>query len=136
MLRLTLTLTLIFCPSVFSQDTPAKPPPAKSVRDLTAEARKSLVTVSHGGRGNTREGTGTGFAISKDLIATCLHVIGEARAIKARTWDGNELTVLAVHASDRKRDLAILKIKDGNLTPLPLGDSAKLLQGESVIALE
>ena len=43
--------------------------------------------------------------------------------------------MLAVHASDRKRDLAILKIKDGNLTPLPLGDSAKLLQGESVIAL-
>ena len=125
MLRLTYTLALILCVPAFSQDTPAK-----SVRDLTTEARKSLVTVSHGGRGNTREGTGTGFAISKDLIATCLHVIGEARAIKVRTWEGKELTVLAVHASDRKRDLAILKIRDGNLTPLPLGDSAKLLQGE------
>ena len=135
MLRLIIILAFSLCTPVFSQNDPTNPPPAKSVRDLTAEARKSLVTVSHGGRGDTREGTGTGFAISRDLIATCLHVIGEARAIKAQTWDGKKLTVLAVHASDRKRDLAILKIKDGNLTPLPLGDSAKLLQGESVIAL-
>ena len=135
MLRLFIILAFSICTPIFSQNDPAKSPPAKSVSDLTAEARKSLVTVSHSGRGNTREGSGTGFAISKDLIATCLHVIGEARAIKAQTWDGKELTVLAIHASDRKRDLAILKIKDGNLTPLPLGDSASLLQGESVIAL-
>ena len=108
MLRLIIILALSISTPVISQIDPAKSPPAKSVRDLTADARKSLITVSHGGRGNTLEGTGTGFAISKDLIATCLHVIGEARAIKAQTWDGKELTVLAVHASDRKRDLAIL----------------------------
>ncbi len=135
MLRLIIILAFSLCTPVFSQNDSAKSPAAKSVRDLTVEARKSLFTVSHGSRGTTREGTGTGFAISNDLIATCLHVIGEARAIKVQTWDGKELTVLAVHASDRKRDLAILKIKDGDLTPLPLGDSAKLLQGESVIAL-
>ena len=81
MLRLIIILAFSLCTPVFSQNDSAKSPAAKSVRDLTVEARKSLFTVSHGGRGNTRKSTGTGFAISKDLIATCLHVIGEARAL-------------------------------------------------------
>ena len=93
------------------------------------------MTVIHGGRGNTQEGTGTGFAISKDMIATCLHVIGEARPIHVRTAKGEKLEVLSVYSSDRKLDLAILKIKNGDLKPLPLGNSNTITQGDPIIAL-
>ena len=135
MQRLFFSVSLLLCVALNAQENQPPEPPAKTVRELTVNSRKSLVTITHSGRGATREGTGTGFAISTNLIATCLHVIGEARPIGIKTWDGKSLTVTAVHASDRKRDLAILKIKESDLSPLTLGDSSKLLQGESVIAL-
>lgn len=69
------------------------------------------------------------------MIATCLHVIGEARPIHVRTAKGKKLQVLSVYSTDRKRDLAILKIKDGDLKPLPLGNSNTLTQGDPIIAL-
>ena len=129
MLALTLALPLI------AQDQSPKPTKAKPVEILTAESKASVVTIIHGGRGEVKDGTGTGFAIGNNLIATCLHVIGEARSIRVRTADGKELEVLAVHAFDRKQDLAILKVKDQMLKPLPLGNSDQLAQGASVIAL-
>ncbi|MCH2378822.1 MAG: trypsin-like peptidase domain-containing protein, partial [Pedosphaera sp.] len=129
LLALTLALPLI------AQDPAPKLPEAKSVEIITAEAKASVVTIIHGGRGDVKDGTGTGFAIANNLIATCLHVIGEARPIRVRTADGKELAVLAVHAFDRKQDLAILKVKGHALKPLPLGNSDQLVQGASVIAL-
>ena len=129
LLALTLALPLI------AQDPAPKLPEAKSVEIITAEAKASVVTIIHGGRGDVKDGTGTGFAIANNLIATCLHVIGEARPIRVRTADGKELAVLAVHAFDRKKDLAILKVKGHALKPLPLGNSDQLVQGASVIAL-
>jgi len=129
LLALTLTFPLI------AKDPVPKPPEAKPVEIITAEAKASVVTIIHGGRGDVKDGTGTGFAIANNLIATCLHVIGEARPIRVRTAEGKELTVLAIHAFDRKQDLAILRIKGHALKPLPLGNSDQLVQGASVIAL-
>ncbi|SVB49613.1 uncharacterized protein METZ01_LOCUS202467, partial [marine metagenome] len=128
-------ITAIFFTGLAFSTISQTPPAVKSVKALTAEAKQSLVTVIHGGRGNTQEGTGTGFAISRDMIATCLHVIGEARPIHVRTAKGEKLEVLSVYSSDRKRDLAILKIKNGDLKPLPLGSSNTITQGDLIIAL-
>jgi len=126
-------LTLII--PLNAQNQVAKPPEAKPVEIITTAAKSSVVTIIHGGRGDVKDGTGTGFAIANNLIATSLHVIGEARPIRVRTVEGKDLAVLAVHAFDRKQDLAILKIKGHTLKPLPLGDSDQLNQGASVIAL-
>ena len=128
-------ITVIFFTGLAFSSISQTPPSEKSVKALTAEAKQSLVTVIHGGRGNTQEGTGTGFAISRDMIATCLHVIGEARPIHVRTAKGEKLEVLSVYSSDRKLDLAILKIKNGDLKPLPLGNSNTITQGDPIIAL-
>src|SRR5688572_27588529 len=58
------------------------------VKDLAAKARASVVVIEHDGRDGSQQGLGTGFAIDKRLVATNLHVIGEARPIRVQTADG------------------------------------------------
>jgi serine protease Do len=109
---------------------------AKTVEELAESARKSLVVIMFAGRDGKQQGLGTGFVVSKDgLIATNLHVIGEARPITVQLPDGTRHDVTAVHASDRKLDLAIIKIDAKNLTPLPVGDSDSLKVGQAIVAL-
>ncbi len=106
-----------------------------SVENLTELVRKSVVVVSFTGRDHKTLGLGSGFVISRDgLIATNLHVIGEARPIFVQTADGTRHSVTQIHATDQAMDLAILKIASKDLTPLPLGDSQALKQGEDVVA--
>lgn len=107
-----------------------------SVEELTVAARPSLVTVTQIGRGGSQEALGTGFIISSDgLIATNLHVIGNARRIKVQLSDGSMHDVTEVHATDPTLDLAIIRIGKKDLTALPLGDSDSIKQGQPVVAL-
>jgi serine protease Do len=106
-----------------------------SVKELTAKIRPSVVVISYAGRDGSQHGLGTGFVIDKSgLIATNLHVIGEARPIVVHTADGQPLTVKAIHASDRALDLAILQVQAENLQPLPISDD-KPAAGESVVVM-
>jgi regulator of sirC expression with transglutaminase-like and TPR domain len=103
---------------------------------LIERARKSVVIVTHYGRDGKQDGVGTGFVVSKDgLIATCLHVIGEARPVTVELHDGRRFDATEVYASDRKLDLALVRIPATNLPVLRLGDSSMLKQGAPVIAL-
>lgn len=115
---------------------PARIAGEKTVAELTALARKSVVIVSFTGRDGRTKGLGSGFVISPDgLIATNLHVIGEARPIVVQTADGKKYDVKSIHATERKMDLAILKIHAKNLPTLKLGDSNTLKQGQRIVAL-
>jgi regulator of sirC expression with transglutaminase-like and TPR domain len=130
------------------------PPPAKSdapadaaeraaadpanltVEQLTEQARKSVVVVTVIGRDGKQQGLGSGFIVASDgLIATNLHVIGEARPISVQMADGKRFDVEAVHAFDRPLDLALLRIDAKELPALPLGDSDSLKQGQPVVAI-
>ena len=113
----------------------------KSATQLARLMRKPLVKITQVGREGV-DGLGTGFVVSEDgLIATNLHVIGEARALRVETAEGRELEVLAVHATDARLDLALLRVDvevEGErvgLEPLPLGDAAVLEQGERLVAM-
>ncbi|MCA9117689.1 MAG: tetratricopeptide repeat protein [Planctomycetaceae bacterium] len=119
---------------------PASPQTAangtRTVAELTRMVRDSVVVITFEGRNGKTAGLGSGFVISKDgLIATNLHVIGEARPISVQTADGKTYPVQAVHASQRSLDLAVLQIEAKNLTPLVLGDSDSLEQGQPVVAI-
>ena len=93
--------------------------PTPSVEKLVERVRRSLVVISFKGRDGEREGLGTGFVIDRDgLIATNLHVIGEARPIVVRTLDGRRHEVTTVEASERAADLALLRVAAHDLTPL------------------
>ncbi len=124
-------------PAAKSVPTPAPPnSPALSVKDIAARVKPSLVTITFTGRDGSVDGTGSGFVVAADgLIATSLHVIGEARPIKVQFADGQKFDVTEVHAWDRRSDLALIRIDAKGLTPLPLGDSDALEQGSPIVAM-
>ncbi|MGZ0169404.1 MAG: transglutaminase family protein [Planctomycetales bacterium] len=118
--------------SVVAEDSGMEP----TVAALAKRVRKSVVVVSFSGRDGKQQGLGTGFVVSADgLIATNLHVIGEARPIDVQFADGRKFPVTAIHATEKSMDLAVLKIDATDLPVLELGDSDELKQGEQVIAI-
>jgi len=123
-------------PTDTKDKTPAVEVPAVTVEQLTEKARKSVVVVTVTGRDGKQQGLGSGFIVSPDgLIATNLHVIGEARPIAVQTADGKKFDVKEVHAFDRPLDLALIRIDGKDLPALPLGDSDALKQGQPVVAI-
>ncbi len=137
--RLGLFLILVFPPFLWAGDAanPDKKGPAtRTVEELAKMARPSLVVIKHTGRDGQQQGLGSGFVVSADgLIATNFHVIGEARPITVQLENGKEYPVKVVHASDRTLDLALLKINAKDLTPLELGDSDRLKEGQAIVVL-
>ncbi|MFT5412525.1 MAG: serine protease Do [Verrucomicrobiales bacterium] len=130
---LLFSLTLLSPSS--AQDQEATPP---SIKELTAQVRDSLVIVSQLGRDGVDRGLGSGFIISDDgLIATCNHVIGESRELKVTLANGEEFAATAVHAWDRKLDLAVLRIDPGKtkLQAIELGDSDELAEGQRIVTI-
>jgi serine protease Do len=134
---LSLTSWLAFAAVLSAAErSPAPGADATDIIALTESAKKSVVVVKHYGRDGKRDGVGAGFVVSKDgLIATCLHVIGEARPISVELHDGRRFDASEIFASDRKLDLALVRIPATNLPVLKLGDSSALQQGAPVIAL-
>ncbi len=133
---LTALCLLTLTPSLGRTQETDPPPATKSVEQLAAAARGSIVVIRTTGRDGKQHGLGTGFVVSKDgLIATNLHVLGEARPIEVRTADGKTYPVTAIHASDRSLDLALLRVEAKGLKPLDLGDSDGLKDGQAVVAL-
>lgn len=121
-----------------SKAAPASKPVQTAVRtaaELAAAIRPSLVKITQIGREGT-DGIGSGFVVSEDgLIATNLHVIGEARRLQIEMHDGKTHDVSVVQASDSHHDLALLKIEAKGLKPLPLGDSSTVQQGDPIVAM-
>jgi regulator of sirC expression with transglutaminase-like and TPR domain len=101
------------------------------------EVRPSTVTIQVRGRDGGQIGLGTGFVIdSSGLLATNFHVITEGRPLTVELASGRQLPVLAIEASDRRRDLAILRVEVG-ADPLPalnLSDAPLPDQGTRVLA--
>lgn len=131
---------LLFVPFVcfvgnLAAKTKSPPPQPKTTADLAESIAPSLVKITQIGREGT-DGIGSGFIVSADgLIATNLHVIGEARRLQIEMNDGSLHAVTEVHGTDAQHDLALLQIDAKNLKPLSLGDSEKVRQGESVVAM-
>ncbi len=78
---------------------------------------------------------GSGLIVdAKGIVVTNAHVIEGASRIVVTTLDGRELEA-DVLGSDRDSDLAVLKVKGGNLPAVPLGHSGDLMIGETVLAI-
>lgn len=112
---------------------PAAPP--KSVEEIAKQSKKSVVTIRFQGRRESDAGLGTGFVVGDGLVATNLHVIGEARPITVELADGTAHEATAVHATDRDGDLAVVRIAANGLVPLPLAEAGPLVDGQEVIAV-
>lgn len=90
-----------------------------------------------GGRGGEEvpRGVGSGFFISADgFLLTNHHVVDGADEIYVTLTDKREFKGRVV-GSDRRTDVALVKIEATGLPRLPIGDSARLRVGEWVVAI-
>ncbi len=80
-------------------------------------------------------GVGSGFIVSQDgYVLTNTHVVEGASEVYVKLTDKREFKAKVI-GSDRRTDVAVLKIDGGKLPKLMIGDSDKIKAGEWVIAI-
>ena len=78
-------------------------------------------------------GFGSGFFVQHDQIATNFHLIaGASRGTAKLVGKPTTYVIEGITASDVENDLAILKVSDSNIQPLPIGDSDTVQLGDTV----
>jgi S1-C subfamily serine protease len=105
----------------------------KSVVEITVT---SPTTTPFGGQ-ELRQAQGSGFVYDTDgHIVTNEHVVDGARSVSVRFWNGDTYKATVV-GSDPSTDLGVIKVDapQSLLTPLAVGDSAKVLVGDGVVAI-
>ncbi len=107
-----------------------------NVATLADRVKKSVVVVSFNDRDGKPQGIGSGFVIREDgLIATNLHVLGEAgRSTCARSME-TVYPVESIYAREKSQDLAIIQIKASGLPALERATPTQLIQGQPVVAI-
>lgn len=100
----------------------------------------STTTVNIFGQTTTSAASGSGFVLTQDgYIVTNYHVIEEAAndssvSVEVAFANGDKYTAKLV-GGEKDNDVAVLKIDATGLTPVTLGDSSKLVVGQSVYAI-
>ena len=80
-------------------------------------------------------GSGSGVILTEDgYISTCAHVVEGANSVKVTLNDDTSYDATIV-GTDKKNDIAIIKIDAKDLTPAIVGDSEILTVGSEVIAI-
>ena len=79
-------------------------------------------------------GSGVIFDAKNGYIVTNAHVVDNATEITVTLQDGRDL-IATIVGTDAPSDVAVLKVKPDNLIQIALGDSAKLEQGDFVVAI-
>jgi serine protease Do len=95
--------------------------------------------IPRNGPGGQREfetqSTGSGFILSPDgYIVTNAHVVDEANEVTVRLSDKREF-VAKVVGTDKRTDVALIKIDAKDLPRVAIGDPDKLKVGEWVVAI-
>jgi serine protease Do len=81
------------------------------------------------------EGMGTAFVYDAEgYLLTNHHVIEGAKDIRLTLVDDRELKATVV-GSDKRTDVAVLKVEERGLPALPLGNSDEILIGDWVVAI-
>jgi serine protease Do len=112
------------------------------ITGIVAAARNSVVTITsqitgtaRGQFGGSGTGIGSGIILTADgFVLTNRHVIEGATSLKVTLLDGSEYPATVVKVSDTQ-DLALVKVEATALTPAKLGQSSKVVVGETAIAI-
>ena len=108
-----------------------------SIAGIAARVLPSVVSIST--ESNAGSGTGSGFVIRSDgYILTNNHVVEDAAGSTGSItvqFNGGKSVSAEIVGRDATYDLAVIKVKLTNLKSLVLGDSDKVVVGDSVIAI-
>ena len=86
--------------------------------------------------GRTGESVGTGLIVTADgEIVTNAHVVGDAKTVHVRLNGESEPRDAAVVASDRDRDLALLRLDTTGLSPATFAAADDARLGDEVLAI-
>jgi S1-C subfamily serine protease len=114
-------------------------PPLTELKTLKeiAKNKSGVVFIKIFDEEGTQLASGSGFCLSPDgIIATNYHVIDGAFSVKCSLDDGSEYDVKYVLNFNKKKDIALLQLKNAkNLPILALGNSDKMELGDDVIAI-
>jgi len=103
---------------------------------ISREANGSVVSIIMSDKEGHPVAQGSGFLISKDgWIVTNYHVIKTGNSAIIKLPDGAFFAVDGVVASDKDRDVAIIKAHGNGFRTLILGDSDRLEVGDEVVAI-
>jgi serine protease Do len=110
-------------------DANAATPDEAMVIRVARSITPAVVSVSQS------EGSGSGIIVNKDgVVLTNAHVVGQSRTVEVGLADGRTLNGQVI-GRDPTIDVAVVRIAAGNLPTAPIGDSDKLLVGQSAIAV-
>lgn len=108
-----------------------------SIAGIAARVLPSVVSIST--TSNAGSGTGSGFVIRSDgYILTNNHVVNDAADGAGKItvqFNGGKSVAAEIVGRDATYDLAVIKVNMKNLKALVLGDSDKVVVGDSVIAI-
>jgi serine protease Do len=114
------------------------------ITGVVAAARDSVVTITSqitGTQlrgpfgGGTATGVGSGIILTSDgFVLTNRHVIEGATSVKITLANGTEYPATVVKESDTQ-DLALIKVDATGLSPAKLGETSKIVVGQTAIAI-
>ena len=117
--------------TVLPQSAAAQPAGAgeQTIIRVAQQASPTVVLVEHA------RGSGSGVLIRRDgIVLTNAHVVGEARNVRVTLADGRRVEG-EVLGREPAVDVAVVRIPVTNAPAAPLGDSDRLLVGQTAIAI-
>ena len=123
---------LLFLPGAAAAQSPL---PGKDIPAIAKAANGAIVTIIMAAN-DKPIAQGTGFLVSADgVIVTNYHVIETGNVAVVKFPDDTAFPVDGVLATDKARDLAVIKIHGKTFRTLALGDSDDIQIGEEVVAI-
>jgi S1-C subfamily serine protease len=102
---------------------------------VNIEVKTRDVALRDGRQGQAPGGSGSGFIFTPDgFVLTNSHVVSGAAEIEVSLADGSRYAAHVV-GDDPETDLAVIRVRGGDFTAAPLGDSDSIQVGQLAIAI-
>lgn len=125
-----LVAAFLACPSL--QDTSAEELP-----DVIERVKQSTVIITVIDRDGQTTGTGSGFAVAPNILATNVHVLEAGHKFKITRSDGRTCVITGIWAFDKLHDIALIQTSDteknGKFEPLQLASDEEIRVGQPIL---
>ena len=134
--RMTCLRLMVFVSLALAPDKLVSQVQRVSAGAIYRESARSVVYIEAKDAKGTGGWTGTGFIVSADgKILTNYHVIRNSKEASVRLNNGDVYDTVEVLDVDRRKDIALLKIKAVDLQPLRIGTFRAVQVGDTVYSV-